>query len=498
MKIKIIILLMFFGLKSHGQTYVLDPTFGINGVRQNEYGSAFIPKDGLIVGNNYYLISDFQLVKLHYDGHVNTSFATNGIFIISATGKEYEINNCKFLNGYLYLYGNVRNTVTDKYNFFICKVDENGIPDSGFGTNGMVENYDFGYNEYLRDFIFDTNGNLFCIGTRYQNTSGTNNKMITFKVSPTGVLDTGYDPSGFKIHAGPTGWTYGHFIDNYNGKYLLAGAATTASAGLNNLFLTVIDSNGNTDYTYDANGYKTATLYSGYPRIRRVNRINNELYVSYFWAWDFYGQGTKMIKYDLNTNTTVFNNNVLHTSYFTADNTSFFVTGHIHCAGSPGCNGYDFITRKYLHDGSIDSTFNNGGQFTYNSTASSSTTDLAEFHIIDSNGKIVIGGYLSGLPNSYYMIRIGNQATLSNNNNANNSETFFPNPFVDTINISLEGKIKTVEIFDLVGRKVDEPKFEDLGQSYMINTSNITEKGIYLIKIITEDNRIICKKINRE
>lgn len=62
----------------------------------------------------------------------------------------------------------------------------------------------------------------------------------------------------------------------------------------------------------------------------------------------------------------------------------------------------------------------------------------------------------------------------------------YPNPFDDKLMIKSESRqIQTAVLYDLSGRFVKEQKFNE-GSNYTIDTNGL-KKGIYLLKIITEN-----------
>lgn len=78
--------------------------------------------------------------------------------------------------------------------------------------------------------------------------------------------------------------------------------------------------------------------------------------------------------------------------------------------------------------------------------------------------------------------------SLSINENTLGEVINFNNPFKDELNFKTLEKIKSTEIYDEAGRVV----LKNLGQKD-INTSALP-KGVYIIKITTESNKIISKK----
>lgn len=73
--------------------------------------------------------------------------------------------------------------------------------------------------------------------------------------------------------------------------------------------------------------------------------------------------------------------------------------------------------------------------------------------------------------------------------------TIYPNPSNDIVNIQVgknENKMKSIEIADILGKKVFESKFEN-----KINISNLNQ-GVYFITLISNENEKFTKKIIKE
>ena len=65
----------------------------------------------------------------------------------------------------------------------------------------------------------------------------------------------------------------------------------------------------------------------------------------------------------------------------------------------------------------------------------------------------------------------------------------YPNPVKSILNIKTDDKIKTIELYDEIGRKV-----KNLSNSNVINLENLN-KGIYYLKIQTEKSSSVEKII---
>ncbi|MBN8642927.1 MAG: T9SS type A sorting domain-containing protein [Flavobacteriales bacterium] len=135
--------------------------------------------------------------------------------------------------------------------------------------------------------------------------------------------------------------------------------------------------------------------------------------------------------------------------------------------------------------------------------------ETADFEV-DNNGSIVIGGkfiqgnsinfdgfILSGYPNGSgfrdaYIAKF-NQANLSNENFENNNLVLSPNPTQNILNIQSQGAIKEIFAYDILGQEVHLITISN----NILDTSNLT-KGVYLIKIIGENDKILTSRFIKD
>lgn len=75
---------------------------------------------------------------------------------------------------------------------------------------------------------------------------------------------------------------------------------------------------------------------------------------------------------------------------------------------------------------------------------------------------------------------------------AENNVSVYPNPVADVLNISFNGEIRYVEVYDLVGRMVQRIA----GNVNQISTNEM-ETGIYVVRVATE-NGVHVQKIVKE
>lgn len=507
MKPIFLLIIVLFGINCVAQNYDLDTTFGDYGIKSGLL-SDFYPKDGLLINNNYYFISSnlsstHKIAKIDYNGNPVINFGTNGVLSLTSPNTAYSISNFKFIDGYFYIYGRAKNTANSDEDIFVYKIDENGNADTTFGTNGMTT-IDFGNNETISDFIMEPNGNMLCIGSQFFSNNSYLSKLIYFKLLPNGTINTTFDNNGYKsytIDLNSSGIlmsgqrTEGKSIHTFNGKYLLSGVYKSTQTGQNagirkeELLLTIIDNNGNIDPTYGNGGYRLVYLDGGMSiTVNDIQVINDNLYANYFYSWSFSSNGSKILKYDLATNQTVFNRFSLYLTYLKAGSDGFYISGADRCMYGTCQRKYHM--EKYLPNGDLDTNFSDNGNYNFR-FPNNFLEDVSSMHIKGSNGKILIAGVSKSL---FSLIRIKEEA-LENPEFDSNTISIYPNPFTNSLNINCDVAIKTVELFDLVGRKIEDLEFKAIDSNSYVVVPKISKTGIFVIKITSTDNKVLFKKV---
>lgn len=490
------LIILLFGLNCGAQNYGLDTTFGDNGIKRHRPITDFYPKNGLLINNNYYFISSNKIAKIDYNGNLVINFGTNGIVSITNTFKTYEISNFKFIDGYFYIYGTSKNATNNFQDIFISKIDENGNPDTTFGTNGMT-NIDFGDNEILSDLIMEPNGRFLCLGTQILSNNVNVSKLIYFKLSSNGSIDTSFDNNGYKsysvnLNSATVQRTEGKSIRLFNGKYLFCGIHRTleGSTRSEKLLLTTMNNDGTIDTTYGNGGYRLIHLEGGMTNILYdVQYINNDLYANYFYSFSFSTMGARVLKYDLTTNQTIFNRSSLFQTYLQVEPDGFYTSGSERC-DPPNCRrSYRLI--KFLPDGNADTNFCANGNYNFRFPENLFGDDSSYMHIKEANGKILITGISQG---GFSSIRIQEEA-LGNPEFESNTVSIYPNPFTNSLNISCDVAIKSLELFDLVGRKIEDSEFKVIDSNSYVVVPKISKTGMFVIKITSTDNKVLFKKV---
>jgi hypothetical protein len=505
---KILFLTLFLTtIKAFAQNYVLDETFGSNGtIVHNDV--SFYPTDALLVNNNYYFISAKNLVKLNYNGSLSTNFGVNGVMSFDNEGQEFIISGFKYLGGYFYLYGSVRELEEGREDAFMCRIDENGNFDNAFGTDNFAI-IDFEAQEAINDFTIDETGNLFCIGSRFDGEEANSVRLIYFKISASGTLITSFDPNGFKeivINA----FSDGRYITNYNNRnFLLAGTDTYFDPETNirqqRLLLTQIDTNGNPILSFGTNGSTRVALHDGTTvTLKDIELRDSDLFVNYFHSSGFINQGSAIIKYNLTGNETLFNLNTYYNASFKLANDGLLITGSHRCDNvyDSSCPR-DFNLTKVDLNGLPDATFNSNVNYTYNFPSEFYSDDLSNTLIKQDDGSILIAGHSTGIyfedfhPSGFALLRL-NPVTMATKGIKQDDVTVYPNPFTDIVNVISRSQIRNIEIFDVTGRCILTPGFSTANGVTKINVQAITNRGSYVVKVTTNNDVTFTKVILKE
>jgi Secretion system C-terminal sorting domain len=509
MKTIIFLILLLLGFISYSQTYILDNTFGNSGIMQYNQG-LFHVKNGLLINNNYYFISNNTIAKVGYNGQIATTFGTNGYKELQQTNETLTIKNFTFYNNFFYVYGLVKNNTTNNEDIYICKIDENGNYDSSFGTNGIVK-LDFGLQENISSLTTESSGNLYCIGSRYSQGVLHSSRLIIFKIdNNNGSVNTLFNSAGFQEISLNLS-TAGAKIIPYDNEYLLLGTTAKFEETYYKIkvMITKVDSNGYIDTTFGDNGFKIIPHVNPavYNTVNDAELLNNTLYIDMTEGGGSLGDNSdNLLIYNLVSSQATLS--TINNQFFFHKVTDDGVLTTSYCYSCCGtyyyaCNN-TFELRKMNLDGSINPNFHINGLYSYEFAYPQPLPNVtfggdsrSYLFITEPNGKILIAGFVynQGSTPGFSAIRILEGTLGLNSIDLYNEDSFFPNPFINDIIFKNTTPIKKVEVYDLIGRIITEPSFQYENDHNSIDLSNLIEKGTYLLRITTEKNEIITKKI---
>ncbi len=346
-----VILIAFFHFSAAAQSGDLDMTFGLNGFASylpqptlNKTYSIVQQTDLKILMAGYALSGSsnvFVLSRLLPDGMPDPDFGTNGVVQTTLGTDALCYAMALQADGKILLTGGAATSSNGSKDFALVRYLPNGIVDSSFASDG-IQTISFGSGDDIaRAIIIQPDGNILVSGT---STNGNNALMAIARFKPDGMPDGSFSGDGKNTLAIGTIFTNGYAMallqDN---KILLTGAAKFGMQ--DDVALARFLPNGAADLTFGVSGHITTNLGS-----------------------DADSGNAIAIQSD----------------------------GKIMVAGITGVTR-DFALMRYLTDGTLDPDFGNQGVVT---TDFAGSDDYANGIILQSDGKILVGGYAynGGLP----------------------------------------------------------------------------------------------------
>jgi len=412
-----------------------------------------------------------------------------------------------------YPYGDPLNGIPTSTRYI--RLNHNGTIDNTFGNNGEIsvpelESYIF-YSE--NNFFYLLSGNKFLSNGQLDTSFGNNGNLTTgnwsYKfVLPDGKIVSRNDMNVQKfLSNGSSDVSYGNSgemsLDNtihntlYNYGYLFfykdnAAYENVTAVGEITKMRKVNLNTGNLDVSFGQNGYaqmrySNASNFTWYSGSVLIDELNNS-FINKFDDLDGNSQLTK-------------------TNAQGSLDLSFGTNGVIEFDNSFTYNGEQFLggeRRPLLYQNTIlvSSEYEtagvnkigirgftpSGNTITINNDTFYPLADVTYTHA-EYMRMIVKDNYLYVIFDNKIARYIFGQSTLATNTISQNENSLnFNSPFKDELNLNTNEKIKSVEIYDEAGRSVLKAN-----ATKSINTCML-EKGVYFIKIITEQNQIISKK----
>lgn len=333
-------------------------------------------------------------------GDLDTSFGTNGIVTNDIGGFDTAIDVVTQSDGKIVVSGTTFGTTT---NFALVRYDSDGTLDNTFGTNGLVTT-NLSAADIGREVIIQADGKIVVGGSSEVNG---NKDFAVVRYSSDGTLDTDFDSDGIVITpiSGNSDEIWGITLQA-DGKIIAVGDSNSQ------LTVARYNSNGSLDTSFGTNGIAIPIDGSG----QAVSvQADGKIVVGGRSAGQFAvirleSNGTLDNSFDSDGIATTYMGNDAFVSGWDID---LQADGKIVLVGTSfNDSDYDFSVVRYNSDGSLDSTFNTDGIFTYDSGGNDGGAAIA----IQANGKIVTGGYSNaGSGEEFTLIRLNPDGTYDTN-----------------------------------------------------------------------------------
>ena len=341
-----------FALARYNSDGNLDQSFGSGGrVITNTGGLevvfslALLPDGKILAGGTGYVHgSDFAMARFNSDGSLDASFGSNGIVVTDVGGADTGWNMAVQPDGKILLSGQAGRGNHQASSFAVVRYKKNGKIDSSFGNHGKaIVEFSGGFDE-ARAIALQPDGKIVLAGEADLNRADSPFAITRFNSD--GSLDFDFG-SGGKVRTnffGNRNQANGIAIQS-DGKIVVAGSAGRGPERLEVLAIARYNSNGSLDATFGTGGMLTN---------------------------DFLGRGGEARDIELQRD------------------------GKIVVAGLAGSLGaarrpqVDFATVRYNGDGSLDSSFGDGGATI---TDFGDVVDVATAIAFQQDGRVVVAGY---------------------------------------------------------------------------------------------------------
>lgn len=249
----------------HGQAGTLDNNFGGDGIVTTEIGgeahgnAIVVQTNGRIVvaGSGTSGTSEFAAVRYLPDGTLDGTFSADGISTLGLTGFDEANALVVQPDGKILMAGYI--TLSSSQEMAVMRLDATGLPDPGFGLNGIVFTSFDGLiptHAYGNDMALQPDGRILVCGTTGAGNAG---DIAVARFEQNGTLDDSFSFDG-KVILDINGYSdESHAIAiQPDGKILVAGA--TSIDGQRDAVVVRLLENGSTDPSFGNNGALTLSI----------------------------------------------------------------------------------------------------------------------------------------------------------------------------------------------------------------------------------------------
>jgi uncharacterized delta-60 repeat protein len=504
----VLLVLIFQSAYLFGQDGQLDLSFGISGIVTTQISDyddycfdVAIQPDGKIVAvgqSQNYFNKEYCVVRYNPDGNIDLGFGVNGIIKGDFGFGGYNIATCvEIVNDKVLVAGWGYAGFND--NSFVVRFNDDGTPDSSFGTNGWsIIVYDtISYLTFrFIDMAIQQDGKI--VLAAIEGTSGGDEDFAVVRLTSDGIPDSSFDNDGRAITQFYPFYTDGpsSVILDASGKIVTAGLAYQSSA------LVRYNSDGTLDESFGTGGkIESDTLGWGNSYTVSVALAPNSKILI---ACTTEGVSFKVARFnDDGTLDSTFGVNGLAEMDVEGYAMAMSVQedNKIVLAGAAYGNIEMFFgIGRFLPNGDVDSTFGSNGFV----TTEISSFCYARASAIQPDGKIIAAGQARKNANYAFALARYNSSfdsSIAVGTTSNcfpvSAEAVYPNPvkFSTILKYTLKEKASvSIELFDLNGRFIDsfqQNEVEETGEHVKrLTLSKKLSDGNYILRILTGSSEV--------
>jgi uncharacterized delta-60 repeat protein len=387
------------------------------------------------------------IVRYNVNGTLDNTFSGDGkVTTIIGIGNDEAYTLAIQPDGKIVVGGHTNNGVKDA--FALVRYNPDGTTDPGFGANGVVTTA-FGLkNDIAYSIVLQPDGKIVAAGfTR----NATEDDFAIARYLPDGTLDNGFGTGGKVITPVGTGEDFAFSVAlQQDGKIVAAGYSKDNA--IKNFALVRYNSNGTLDNTFGMGGKQTTPIGNG--------------------------------------NSTAFS-------------VAIQPDGKMLLAGSAdnGANTKnDFVTVRYLSNGTLDNTFGSDGMVI--TDIGTNSDDYGRAMVIQPDGKILVAGYSSpdnSLTSDFTVVRYisGLSVGTIEFNGLPGDLLIYPNPVSDqaTLEYTLaDPEYIGIVLLDLEGRvlkNITGNALQSAGEHReKIGLPDNLPQGVYVIQITSPKGKV--------
>jgi hypothetical protein len=512
--------IIFFVSALNAQNYAPDPTFGQNGTVVTNYNMYYdndqAPKNVVFIDNKYVFAQKTQLSCFTENGSVEYNFGTMGYSLIVVPQCPtclVEIKDIKIINNDIFVFGKAGDYASTQFYGFIAKLNADGVFDTSFGNNGISTinignqalNY---YLDGISDLVYK-DGKYFAIGSIVYTDTVVRKNLFAVKMDQNGVPDVSFGPSGIKKFTSIDGHNARNIFEYEDDLLIVGNLAPNNTTSEHSATFMKIDEDGNMLSTFGDNGVKKIVLVDGLcscgESMIKCVLADNMLYFIRTRGQSFGGY-YKIQKLDISTlqNVNPVASVAITDIAYIDYPTDYIIEGNkAYILSCPMISQFNecpenFTISRRLTDGTIDTSFNQTGEYSFNFPgpfSGASTYEIAST-FVKTGDKILIGGYTStpmyntAPYKGFAMLKITDETLADDDFELKDKLSVYPNPTKNIINLSNPDGliIDKVTIADTTGKMVYCPE-----NSEDINIADLST-GIYFMKVYSQ-NKVGCFKI---
>jgi uncharacterized delta-60 repeat protein len=494
-----VIAVLSLPLQSVAQYGELDPTFGVNGIAQTQFGQyvdeevsdmLLLPNGQILLASTKYVSSmDFMVQRYNDDGTLDMTFGSGGAFTFDNGGVANHLKAMALQeDGKVILLGY---SVTSPISMIAVRMNGNGTLDSGFGTNGVVSVTVPSSDVFGNDVVIQPNGKIILAGHYLNGLTG----FLYFKIvrlNVNGSVDGSFDTSALlsieNIVASPQ---YPSVELQSDGKVVITGQGYLPT-GSQHFCVMRLNTDGTLDTDFSGDGIQLISLNLAFdwhwPEALAI-QPDGRIVVGGYTGYNLNSSMTIMRLFSDGEMDTTFADggvqqiapniatNVLNDVFIQPDG---MILG---CGYTTEPSGsYDWIVLRLDADGTPDPTFGTSGIV---NTGITGFDDIAKVLAVQDDGKILVGGYsLDNNADRYAAIaRYESGVDVGvTEYNAESAISIYPNPSTNVFHITLPNDVKneSLTLRNALGQVLLTKRIT--GTQTQIDLSNFAD-GIYFLSM---------------